>query len=302
MSVRPFSLDQWTTWCTSRPRVAAHSGLRHLPSRRRTSRRVRSGTMRWLRPTLTGSESATKTGLITPSQVHSRAMASGTAMPLIHVARGDRAGSRKTLTRKRSRRSIGLRSSERPAMSTRASTQFTSLFPSRKRRSRASARAASTTAPWSASRWPWTRHVPSSSGRSVKCSRGCCGAGGCSAGRLRGLRRTLVVALGAGDVGGTHDRTKLRQGHHLRPCGDVVVVLGSAADCQCRLIDRQLTGVERLAHLRMIVTRTGEGDQGTGVRRGEARAPRDPLLQRMDPGAAPRVGGNDLGDQPTSTA
>ena len=50
-----------------------------------TIRRVRSGTIRWERPTLTGRAPATKIGLIVPSQVYSRAIASGIAMPLIQV-------------------------------------------------------------------------------------------------------------------------------------------------------------------------------------------------------------------------
>ena len=81
------------------PRVAPHNGLRHCLSRCNTIRRVRSGTIRWERPTLTGRPSDTKIGLIVPSQVYSLAMASGMAMPLTHVTAADSAGSKNRLMR-----------------------------------------------------------------------------------------------------------------------------------------------------------------------------------------------------------
>ena len=126
MSVVPSSL-QWMMWCTSRPRVAPHNGLRHCLSRCNDDpSRAFGDDPLGTSDTRRDEPSSTKTGLIVPSQVQSRAMASGTAMPLIHVTAADWAGSMNRLMRNRSRRSAGAAIDERSATSTSASVHVTS--------------------------------------------------------------------------------------------------------------------------------------------------------------------------------
>jgi hypothetical protein len=106
-----------------------------------------------------------------------------------------------------------------------------------------------------------------------------------------------AFAIGSRSGRRPNGEAQLRQRHHLRPLGDVSVVLGLRPYRKARLIDGQLTGPECLGDPRMCVGRFRELEEGAGMARRQAGAPRDPLLDRTNAETVPGFGGDRLADQ-----
>ena len=292
MSVAPPS-SQWRMWWTCSQRVRSHPGTRHPRSRSSTTMRVRSGTVRTERPTLTGLPPSSMTARTRASQLRNRRTPSARGgprwrwPPMPSPSAWPRRGRAQCAGRGGDGRRCRRPGCGRPWPPGRRPTRPVALSPATEQGSPGLGEG-----PLDEGALVGRQHRRQPPGTVVVVTEDdLAGLGGRLRGRLGGLG-LLGEAVAAERPPELADRGLAGQFGHLGIGGR-----GGVAGHDRDLVFGQLARLERGPGLGQLSQAPGHGDQRAGPATADPALPGHPLLGRADADAVPRPRRQNLADE-----